>query len=143
MSTKNIKRYSELIQLATFEMRLEYLKLGATVGADTFGHMRWLNQKFYHSPEYLRLRRQIVIRDNGCDMGADGYPLPDNFVLHHMNPITVDDILNHSDFAWNPEYLICVSPATHRAIHYATDLPKPPAMASRSPNDTCPWKTRK
>ena len=143
MSTKNIKRYSELIQLPTFEMRLEYLKLGATVGTDTFGYMRWLNQKFYHLPEYLRLRRQIVIRDNGCDMGTDGYLLPDNFVLHHMNPITADDILNHSDFAWNPEYLICVSPATHRAIHYATDLPKPPAMASRSPNDTRPWKTRK
>lgn len=139
---KSIKRYSELIAIPTFGERLEYLKLGATVGADTFGHMRWLNQKFYHSAEYLRLRREIVIRDNGCDLGIKDYPLPDNFVLHHMNPITVDDILEHSDFAWNPEYLICVSPATHRAIHYATNSPRPPTMATRSPNDTCPWRRK-
>lgn len=138
--TQSIKCYSELILLPTFEQRLDYLKLGATVGEDTFGHMRWLNQKFYHSDEYRKLRREVVVRDGGFDLGVDGYPLPNNYVLHHMNPITVEDILNRSEFAWNPEYLICVSPTVHRAIHYGTDLEKPPAMAVRRPNDTCPWK---
>ena len=135
-----IKCYSELILLPTFEERFEYLKLDGIVGKDTFGFDRWLNQKFYNSSEYKGLRREIIIRDNGCDLGIEGHEIFGRIIIHHINPITVDDIVSRSEFALNPEYLICVSELTHKAIHYSSIdlLPKP--FTPRRPNDTCPWK---
>lgn len=137
---KNIKCCSELFLLPTFDERFEYLKLDGVVGQDTFGFDRWLNQKFYSSPEYKRLRREIIIRDNGCDLGIAGHEIFGRIIIHHINPITVDDIVDRSEFAWNPEYLISVSEVTHKAIHYSNMdlLPKP--FTPRKPNDTCPWK---
>ena len=140
-SNTNIYRsYSDVILLPTFNERFEYLKLVGSVGEDTFGFDRYLNQKFYHSPEWQRIRDQVIIRDNGCDLGIDGYFIRGRVYIHHMNPITVEDVLRHSSVATNPEYLICVSQATHNAIHYgnANNLQRDPII--RKPNDTCPWK---
>ena len=138
--TDKIRCYSELILLPTFNERFEYLRLDGKVGADTFGYDRYLNQQLYHSPEWKRIRDQVIIRDNGCDLGIDGYFIRRNVYVHHMNPLTQEDILRHSAFAVNPEYLICVSLDTHNAIHYgdANKLQRDPII--RRPNDTCPWK---
>lgn len=139
-NTGDIKRYSELILLPTFKERFRYLKLSGTVGAGTFMENRWLNQLFYTDPEYRRFRRDMVIRDHGCDLGVSGYEIADRIILHHMNPIDMDDILEHSEFAWSPEYVICVSQDTHNAIHYGSEQRLPKQFAERSPYDTCPWK---
>ena len=141
--SRNIKCYSELITLPTLVERYEYLRIGGNVGEDTFGYDRWINQRFYRSEEYRRLRRKIVVKQNGWDLGVEGYPLPEIFILHHMNPITVEDIINGSEFAWDPKYLVCVSPATHRAIHYQESKNQLPLIAKRSPNDTSPWRNNK
>lgn len=143
MTSDYIKTWDELAKIPTFEERIEYLRTYSTVGEETFGYDRWLNQKFYRSKEYRRLRQLVVRRQNGFDLGVEGYPLPDVFILHHMNPITVEDIVEGSPFAWDPRYLVCVSPATHRAIHYQTNEGKLPMVAERSPNDTCPWRKHK
>lgn len=140
MTSDYIKSWHEMIRLKSFEERLDYLRTYSTVGEETFGYDRWLNQRFYQSKEYKLLREKVVRRQNGCDLGVDGYPLPEVFILHHMNPITVDDIVEGSPFAWDPQYLVCVSPATHRAIHYETGKNKLPLVAERFPNDTCPWR---
>lgn len=140
MNTR-IRRYSELILLPTFEERLAYLKIeDGFIGEETFGSNRWINQKFYTSYEYRKLRQTLVIRDKGCDMGLAGHPLPTKFYLHHMNPITIEDIVNHSEFAWNPEFLICVSFDTHQIIHFGRVESSIQQFASRSPNDMCPWR---
>lgn len=135
-----LKCYSELILLPTFEERFEYLKLDGQVGIETFGYERYVNQMFYNSPEWRRLRNEIVVRDNGCDLGVDGYEIFGKVIIHHINPITVDDIINRSDLLMNPEFLITTVMDTHNAIHYGdiNQLPKTPI--ERSPNDTCPWK---
>ena len=136
-----IKRYSELIKLPTFEERYEYLKLAGVVGSQTFGPDRWINQMFYSSdPEWRAIRDKIIIRDNGCDLGIPGREIQDSIIVHHMNPLVKDDILNRTEFLLNPDYLICTSPLTHRAIHYSNSdiLIKDPVI--RSANDTCPWK---
>lgn len=143
MTSDYIKSWYEMIKFKTFEERLDYLRTYSTVGEETFGYDRWINQRFYRSGEYKRLREKIVRRQNGFDLGVDGYPLPEVFILHHMNPITVDDIVEGSPFAWDPRYLVCVSPATHRAIHYQNSKDKLPLVAERSPNDTCPWRKRR
>lgn len=135
-----IRTYSELITLPTFKERYEYLRLGGVVGKDTFGFDRYLNQIFYKSQEWQSVRREVIIRDNGCDLGLDGYEIKGKILIHHMNPINVEDILNRSDTLLNPEYLITTVLATHNAIHYGeatllTTLPK-----ERSKNDTCPWR---
>lgn len=135
-----IKSWDELVKIKTFEGRIEYLRTYSTVGEPTFGYDRWINQRFYRSEEYKRLRRKIVVRQNGWDLGVEGYPLPEVFILHHMNPITVEDIIDGSEFAWDPKYLVCVSPSTHLAIHYQETANKFPLMAQRFPNDTIPWK---
>lgn len=135
-----IKSWDELGKIKTFEGRIEYLRTYSTVGEPTFGYDRWINQRFYRSEEYKRLRRKIVVKQNGWDLGVEGYPLPEVFILHHMNPITVEDIINGSEFAWDPKYLVCVSPSTHLAIHYQETVNKLPLMAQRFPNDTIPWK---
>lgn len=135
-----VKTYSELIALPTFEERFKYLQLSGSVGADTFGFDRYLNQIFYKSKEWKRLRNQIIIRDNGCDLAVIGYDIYEHIIIHHMNPITKDDVLNRSDILMNPEYLICTTHLTHNAIHYGNDeqLLRDPIV--RTPNDTCPWK---
>ena len=135
-----IKCYSELFLLPTFEERFEYLKLDGIVGQDTFGFDRWLNQKFYNSSEYKRLRREIIIRDNGCDLGIEDHEIFGRIIIHHINPITVDDIVSRSEFAWNQEYLICVSMRTHNAIHYGDISQVSSTPIERKPFDTCPWR---
>lgn len=132
--------YSELITLPTFDERYEYLKLGGAVGKETFGFDRYLNQYLYQSADWKSIRRRIILRDDGCDLGLADYPIGHKIYIHHMNPITQDDILDRSDILLNPEYLICVSHNTHNAIHYgdATLLPQPPI--SRTPNDQIPWR---
>lgn len=134
-----IRTYSDLILLPTFSERLEYLKLDGAVGQDTFGFDRCLNQQFYTSQEWRRLRDKIIIRDNGCDLGIDGYFISGSVYIHHMNPIAVRDILDQTDLLLNPEYLICVSRQTHEAIHYG-GRPTNYELVERKLNDTCPWK---
>ena len=134
------RRYSELKALKTFEERFEYLKLEGHVGIDTFGFDRYLNQVFYTSKEWRSLREQIIIRDNGCDLGVEDYDIFGRIIIHHMNPIIQDDILNRSEEIMNPEFLICVSHQTHNALHYGTEPLQRPIFVERSKNDTSPWK---
>lgn len=136
-----LRTYSELITLPTFEERFEYLKLNGKVGNDTFGFDRYLNQVFYRSKEWKRVRNQVILRDNGCDLAIDDRQIFDRIYIHHMNPLLPDDIVNRSSYLLNPEYLICVSFDTHNAIHYgdASLLPKTQVI-ERSPNDTAPWR---
>ena len=136
----NIRTYSELIALPTFEERYEYLRLDGRVGEETFGFDRWLNQTFYKSEEWLSMRDKIIVRDNGCDLGISGRDIYSRILIHHMNPITKEDILRRSDILLNPEYLICVTPNTHRAIHYGNSNLLMKDLIERRPNDTCPWK---
>lgn len=135
-----MRTYTQLIKLPTFEERFEYLKLDGTVGEDTFGFDRYLNQIFYRSPEWKRVRDEVIIRDNGCDLGIPGHEIYGRILIHHMNPIAVKDILDRADILLNPEYLISTVHRTHNAIHYGNInlLPKGPIV--RTPNDTCPWK---
>ena len=137
----NIRTYSELSKLRTFKERYEYLKLSSVVGEDTFGYDRYLNQQFYKSMAWKRVRDQVIIRDNGCDLGIDDRYINSRIYVHHMNPITKSDIINLTDYLLNPEYLICVSKNTHDAIHYGSEeLLYTNHMVERRPNDTCPWR---
>ena len=136
----SIKTYSELMQLPTFEERYRYLKLGGRVGEETFGFDRYINQLFYKSDLWLALRDEIIIRDNGCDLGVEGHDIYSRIIIHHMNPITKEDILEQSEFLLNPEYLICTRKSTHDAIHYGDESLLLTAPVERRPNDTCPWK---
>lgn len=136
----NIKTYSELITLPTFEERYRYLRLQGIVGKDTFGFDRYLNQKFYRSAEWKRVRDQVIIRDNGCDLCVEDRMIHGRILIHHMNPITDKDILNVTDALLNPEFLICVTHETHNAIHYGDENQLVSAPVVRRPNDTCPWK---
>ena len=135
-----IRTYNELMLLPTFEERFEYLKLSGRVGEETFGFDRWLNQKFYKSAEWKHLRDQVIIRDNGCDLGVEGREIYGKILIHHMNPISKKDILERTDLLLNPMYLISVTKQTHDAIHYSDDsiLIKDPIVRRR--NDTCPWR---
>lgn len=135
-----IRTYSELSKLSTFKERFDYLKLNGKIGEDTFGHSRFLNQDFYSSPEWRRTRRNIIVRDNGCDMGLDGYSIQGRIYVHHINPITVDDILERRSKLFDPENLICVSSMTHEAITYGIEGMLPTDPVIRRPNDTCPWR---
>ena len=137
-----LKTYSELCKLQTFKERFEYLQLNdGRVGEDTFGFERYLNQQFYRSREWKRLRDELIIRDNGCDLGVDGYNIYGRVIIHHMNPITKDDILNQTDYLMNPEFLICTTHNTHNAIHYGDESLLILDPIERSKNDTCPWKS--
>ena len=138
--TMPIRTYSELIQLPTFEERFRYLRLKGSVGKETFGFDRYLNQNFYRSSAWKRVRDQVIVRDNGCDLGIDDRIIYGKILIHHMNPINDEDILNMTDILLNPEYLICVTLDTHNAIHYGDEdlLIKEPVV--RFKNDTCPWK---
>ena len=137
---RTIRTYSELIRLPTFEERFRYLKLDGLVGNDTFGFDRYLNQEFYRSKEWKEVRDFVIVRDNGCDLGMDGYEIVGRIYIHHMNPITVNDIVHSSDFLLNPDYLICMSHNTHNAVHYGDEDLLVTAPVERRKNDTCPWK---
>ena len=135
-----IRTYSELITLPTFEERFQYLKLNGQVGESTFGFDRYLNQLFYKSDEWLRLRDQIIIRDNGCDLGIEGREINERILIHHMNPIRKEDILNRSRHLLDPEFLICTVKRTHDAIHYGDENLLLTIPKERRKNDTCPWR---
>lgn len=139
MNQQKIRTYSELITFPTLIERFDYLKLGGFVGKETFGWDRYLNQRFYQSREWRKVRDIVIIRDNGCDLGLDGYEIRGRVYIHHMNPIEVSDIVDVTDFLLNPEFLVCVRDMTHNAIHYgdATLLPQDPV--TREPNDTKLW----
>lgn len=136
----SIRTYSELILLPTFEERFKYLQLNGRVGDDTFGFDRYINQNFYRSAEWKRIRDLVIMRDNGCDLALEGYEIYGRILIHHMNPITVKDVELSTEYLMNPEYLICVTHNTHNAIHYGDEklINKGPIV--RTKNDTCPWK---
>ena len=138
-----IKTYEELITFPSFEERYDYLRIKGKVGEETFGYDRWINQMFYRSKEWKRIRDIVILRDNGCDLGVEGYDIHDKVLIHHMNPISVDDISLASEYLMNPRYLITVSFNTHQAIHYGTQLNLITNPVERRPNDTSPWKTMK
>ena len=136
-----IRTYSELIWIPTFEERFEYLKLRGNVGVETFGYDRFLNQNFYKSSIWRKIRHEVILRDMGCDLACEGHEIYGKVIIHHMNPITKDDIEESSIYLMNPEYLICVSHDTHQAIHYGDrNLLKEREFIERKPYDTCPWK---
>lgn len=132
-----MKTYSEMILLSTFEERIEYLKMPGIVGMDTFGYDRYINQIFYKSDEWESVRRKVLLRDNCCDLGIDGYDIFSKAIIHHMNPITKEQILDRDPMILNPEYLITVSSKTHRYIHYGCTRPE--LFAARTPGDTKLW----
>ena len=137
------RRYSELIKIPTYLDRYEYLRINGRVGEDTFGFDRWLNQKFYHDKVWKRTKSAIIARDLGCDMAMDGYEIYGRIYVHHLNPITYDDIVNQNLSALlDPEFLVCVSHSTHEAIHYGDKnlLRLHESPVERRPNDTCLWK---
>ena len=137
----NIRTYSELITFPTFKERFNYLKLSASVGKETFGFDRYLNQSFYRSKEWQHIRDSVIIRDNGCDLGIEDRPIFGRVLIHHMNPISVEDIQHMTDFLLNPEYLISTVHVTHNAIHYGDETLLLLNPVDRTKNDTCPWKT--
>ena len=138
--TMKIRTYSELIQFDNYIDRYNYLKLGGKVGEETFGFDRYLNQQFYKSKEWLRLRDEIIIRDNACDLGIPDREISSRVIIHHMNPITKNDIINQTEYLLNPEYMICVTKRTHDAIHYGDESLLFTGIVERTKNDTCPWK---
>ena len=140
-----LRCYSELLRIPTFKERYEYLRLDGvvgeeTIGYETFGHDRYLNQNLYRSNEWRRFRRDIIIRDNGCDLGLDGYEIRGKILIHHMNPIRQQDILLRTDLVLNPEYLIATTLSTHNAIHYGDEKLLLTVPNERRKNDTCPWR---
>lgn len=135
-----IRTYSELITLPTFEDRYRYLQLNGAVGKDTFGFDRYINQQFYRSKEWQRIRDEVIIRDNACDLGMEGHEIHGRIYVHHMNPIMVRDIQSNSDYLMNPEFLICTTHRTHNAIHYGDENLLARAPIERTKNDTCPWR---
>lgn len=142
MNTTNIKTYSELIQIPTFIERYRYLKIGGTVGEETFGHDRYLNQILYRSPEWRRFRRDVIIRDRGCDLAHEDYEIPDGvkILIHHINPITVRDIELRDPKVFDFENVISTVLNTHNAIHYGDESLLITEPLVRTPYDTCPWK---
>lgn len=133
-----IRTYDELINLRTFDERYNYLRLSGQVSDITFGFDRYLNQMFYKSPMWLKMRNEIIVRDLGCDLGVDGYEIYSKIIVHHMNPIRIDDILDNTEYLLNPNYLICTCHNTHNAIHYGNRSPN--IITERRKGDTCPWK---
>lgn len=136
-----IRSYTELSQLCTFKERYNYLRLNGRVGRDTFGFDRVFNQKFYLSREWKSIRDYVITRDFGCDLGIEGREIyGERIIIHHMNPISLEDIETNSDFLLNPEFLITTIHATHNAIHYGDENQLVIAPVERRKNDTCPWK---
>lgn len=142
MIMTSIKTYSELIQLPTFIERFRYLKLDGKIGMDTFGHDRYINQALYTSPEWRRFRRGIILRDNGCDLACPGYEIPTGvpIIIHHLNPLTIEDIINRDPKVFDPENAVCSWLKTHNAVHYGDEDLLTLDPVERSANDTCLWK---
>lgn len=140
MNQKIIRTYSELITLPTFEERFQYLKLGGKVGEETFGFDRYLNQIFYNSREWKDIREHVILRDNGCDLGMLDREIRDRILVHHMNPVDVNDILRRSEFLLDPEYMISTCKLTHDAIHYGDESLLITGPIERTKYDTCPWR---
>lgn len=134
------RTYRECMQLPTFQERYRYLQIGGQVGKETFGFDRYLNQMLYRTPEWKRFRRDMIVRDNGCDLGCEGYEIYGNILIHHINPITVDDVINRNPCIFDPNNVICTSLNTHNAIHYGDETLLITEPVVRKPNDTCPWK---
>jgi hypothetical protein len=135
-----IRTYSDLSRLNTFEDRYQYLKLNGAVGEETFGFDRFINQNFYKSPEWKAVRDFVIVRDNGCDLGVEGYEIRGKIFIHHMNPILSKDIETRSEFLLDPEYLISTTHPTHNAIHYSDESLLIQTPVERCKNDTCPWR---
>ncbi len=135
-----LRTYSELSRLQTFRERFEYLRLDGIVGVETFGFDRYLNQVFYNSDEWKAVRKTVIIRDNGCDLGMDGYDIHGKIIVHHMNPFSIDDVLHRKEELLDPEFLISTVLNTHNAIHYGDESLLPSAPIVRTKNDTCPWR---
>lgn len=136
----NIRTYSDLSKLTTFEDRYNYLRLNGFVGKETFGFDRYLNQVFYKSAKWRSVRDFVIVRDNGCDLGVEGREIYGKIIIHHMNPITIHDIEQESDFLLDPEFLISTVHETHNAIHYGDENLLIRVPIERKPNDTCPWR---
>lgn len=136
----NIRTYSDLSKLTTFEDRYNYLRLNGFVGKETFGFDRYLNQVFYKSAKWRSVRDFVIVRDNGCDLGIEGREIYGKIIIHHMNPITIQDIEQESDFLLDPEFLISTVHETHNAIHYGDENLLIHTPIERKPNDTCPWR---
>lgn len=152
--TSKIRTYSELIALPTLEERYEYCRLPGNVGEETFGFDRFINQQFYRTSRWEQIRQEIIVRDQCCELGLEGFDIPPvyktsdgktrgNVFIHHLNPIAVKDLVNDTEYLTNPEYLVCVSKRLHDAIHYGDKLPWGYVLETRSPGDTCPWTRRK
>ena len=132
-----------MITMSEFDDRFRYAKLDGQVGKDTFGFDRYLNQQFYRSKEWKRLRDQIIIRDNGCDLGVPGHEISGKIYIHHLNPLSPEDITKSTEKLFDPDNLVCVSAETHNAIHYGDEsILEKNKIVERSPGDTCPWKRR-
>lgn len=134
------RTYSELITFPTFEERFLYLKLDGVIGKETFGFNRWLNQELYHSDKWLRFRDEVIIRDGGCDLGVPGYEIYGSVLIHHLNPITYEDILYQNPCVFDLENAITTKLKTHNAIHYGDESLLMLTPVERKLNDTCPWR---
>ena len=137
-----IRTYTELSKLTSFKERFEYLYLGGVVGEETFGFDRYMNQLFYKSDEWRRIRDQVIVRDGGCDLGIEDREIHGRIIVHHMNPILLNDIINRSEYLLNPEFLISTIKSTHDAIHYGDGNLIEPIPFERTKNDTCPWRQK-
>lgn len=137
-----MRTFDELSKLTSFTERFKYLQLVGEVGTETFGFDRYVNQKFYKSPEWRRVRDFVILRDNGCDLGMQDRPIAGRILIHHMNPIRLNDLVGRSELLLNPDYLICVSHDTHNAIHYGDEKLLIKEPVKRMPGDTCPWKIK-
>lgn len=135
-----IKTYTELSRISDYYDRFEYLKLKGFVGEQTFGWHRYINQMLYRSKRWKSTRGKVIIRDDGCDLGHPDYQIYDKVIIHHMNPITLEDIEENRDYIYDPEFLICVSNNTHQAIHYGDRNLLPSSLIERRSGDTCPWR---
>lgn len=136
-----LRSYTELSKLKTFEERFQYVSLKGTIGEETFGSNRWINQRFYTSSEWRRVRSKVIVRDMGCDLGVLGHEIHGKIIVHHMNPITVDDIIYKTKYLLDPEFLVCVSFDTHELLTFSdTAHNLPHTTTERKPYDTCPWR---
>ena len=140
MRNTMIRTHRECMRLPTFQERYRYLQIGGRVGKETFGFDRYLNQMLYRTPEWKRFRRDMIVRDNGCDLGCEGYEIYGNVLVHHINPITVEDVINRKPCIFDPNNVICTSLNTHNAIHYGDETLLITEPVIRKPNDTCLWK---
>lgn len=134
-----IRTYSNLSQYETLEERFRYLSLRGSVGESTFGFERYLNQKFYASRQWKQIRHEVIVRDNGCDLGVDGFEIHDKIIIHHMNPMAPHDIIHGDESILDPEYLISTTHRTHNAIHYGDENQLPKIFVERRPGDTKSW----